>query len=295
MFSLETISACPVCNGTSFSPFLSCQDYLISHKTFAIQACDQCGFRMTNPRPDAASIGQYYKSDAYISHNDSGGGVIDTIYKRVRSYTLRSKLALINSLVKKPGRLLDMGCGTGSFLETCQAADWTVTGMEPDDDARRIASEKLNIPIAASLADVPTNPYDVITLWHVLEHIADLRSTVNQFHNLLSDTGSVLIAVPNSDSYDAKVFGAHWAAYDVPRHLHHFTPSTIKPLFEQEGFKLVTQKPMPFDAFYISMLSTRYQTGKTDYIKSIKTGLQSNLQARKTGNWSSLIYIFQKA
>lgn len=296
MASLETIGTCPVCKGTSFSPFLSCKDYLISNKTFGIQACDQCGFRMTNPRPDKASIGQYYKSDAYISHNDSGGGgVIDTIYKSVRSFTLRSKLALINSLVKQPGHLLDVGCGTGSFLETCQAANWRVTGMEPDDDARRIAGEKLKLEIADSLNNVPANRYDIITLWHVLEHIADLELTVAQFHNLLSDTGSLLIAVPNSDSHDAKVFGAYWAAYDVPRHLHHFTPATIKPLLEQGGFKLVDQKPMPFDAFYISMLSTRYQTGRTNYLKSVRTGLQSNMNARKTGNWSSLIYIFRKA
>lgn len=295
MASLETIVACPVCAGTSFSPFLSCKDYLVSDKTFAIQSCDQCGFRMTNPRPDAASIGQYYKSDAYISHNDSGGGIIDTVYKGVRSYTLRSKLALINSLAKRPGNLLDVGCGTGSFLETCQAAGWTISGMEPDDDARRIASEKLKTPIAERLTDVSANKYDVITLWHVLEHIADLESTITRFHQLLSDSGSLLIAVPNSDSYDAKVFGQYWAAYDVPRHLHHFTPTTIKPLFAKNGFTLMAQKPMPFDAFYISMLSTRYQIGRTDYVKSFLTGLASNRQARRTGDWSSLIYIFQKA
>jgi len=295
MASLETSSACPVCTGTSFSPFLSCTDYLVSNKIFTIQSCNRCGFRLTNPRPDAASIGQYYKSDAYISHNDSGGGVIGTIYKGVRSYTLRSKLALINSLVKRPGKLLDVGCGTGSFLETCQIAGWAITGMEPDDDARRVASEKLSTPLAERLADVPADQYDVITLWHVLEHVADLDSTIARFHQLLSDSGSLLIAVPNSDSYDATVFGPHWAAYDVPRHLHHFTPTTIKPLFEQRGFTLVDQKPMPFDAFYISMLSTRYQNGRTDYVKSFLTGLTSNRRAKRTGNWSSLIYIFQKA
>lgn len=295
MASLETISACPVCAGTSFSPFLSCKDYLISDKTFAIQSCNQCGFRMTNPRPDASSIGEYYKSDAYISHNDNGGGLIDTVYKGVRSYTLRSKLALINSLAKQPGKLLDVGCGTGSFLETCQVAGWTISGMEPDNDARRIASEKLKTPIAERLTDIPDNKYDVITLWHVLEHVADLESTITRFYQLLNDSGSLLIAVPNSDSHDAKTFGQYWAAYDVPRHLHHFTPTTIKPLFEQRGFTLVTQKPMPFDAFYISILSTRYQTGRTDYVKSFLTGLASNRQAKRTGNWSSLIYIFQKA
>ncbi len=295
MSSFETVKSCPVCAGTAFSPFLYCKDYLVSNQTFNIQACNTCGFRLTNPRPDASSIGGYYQSDEYISHNDSGGGLIGTVYKGVRSYTLRSKLALINSLTKKKGHLLDVGCGTGSFLETCQKDNWQITGMEPDAGARSVAMAKLNTTLASSLAEVPLKKYDVITLWHVLEHIAELEETVNRFHQLLSDSGSLLVAVPNSDSYDADAFGAYWAAFDVPRHLHHFTPETIKRLFEKHGFNLVAKKPMVFDSFYISMLSSRYQTGQTDYLKSVRTGLESNWRARKTGNWSSLIYIFRKA
>ncbi|QJD77951.1 class I SAM-dependent methyltransferase [Spirosoma rhododendri] len=295
MSSFETVQYCPVCSGTIFSSYVSCKDYLVSNQTFEIQSCDACGFRLTNPRPDAASIGQYYKSEEYISHNDSGGGLIGTVYKGVRSYTLRAKLALINSLVEKKGRLLDVGCGTGSFLETCQKDNWQIAGMEPDADARSVAKSKLNVALASSLAEVPQNQYNVITLWHVLEHIAELEKTVARFHQLLDDSGSLLIAVPNSDSYDAQTFGPYWAAFDVPRHLHHFTPETIKRLFEKHSFKLADKKPMVFDSFYISMLSSRYQTGQTDYLQSIRTGLQSNLRARKTGNWSSLIYIFKKA
>jgi 2-polyprenyl-3-methyl-5-hydroxy-6-metoxy-1,4-benzoquinol methylase len=193
------------------------------------------------------------------------------------------------------GQLLDVGCGTGSFLETCQKDGWQIAGMEPDADARSVATAKLNISLASTLADVPLSKYNIITLWHVLEHIAELDETIDRFHQLLSDSGSLLIAVPNSDSYDAHTFGAYWAAFDVPRHLHHFTPKTIRLLFEKHRFNLVAQKPMVFDSFYISMLSSRYQAGDTDYLKSIRTGLQSNWHARKTGNWSSLIYIFKKA
>ena len=167
-------------------------------------------------------------------------------------------------------------------------------GTEPDADARRITADKLQTEIKADLTSL-TETYEVITLWHVLEHIPNLNETIAQLRNLLSEQGHLLIAVPNSDSYDANYFGPYWAAYDVPRHLHHFTPKTIEPLFKKSGFTLIGQRPMLFDAFYISLLSTRYQSGQTDYLKSVRVGLQSNQQARRTGNPSSILYIFKKA
>ncbi|WP_317046666.1 class I SAM-dependent methyltransferase [Spirosoma pollinicola] len=214
----------------------------------------------------------------------------------VRNYTLRSKLNLINKLNGKPGQILDVGCGTGAFLESCRAGGWQVAGMEPDPDARAIAIEKLQAEIKPNLATLSTSqPFDIISLWHVLEHIPNLSESISMLHQLLKEQGTLLIAVPNSDSYDANYFKEYWAAYDVPRHLHHFTPSTIEPLFNKHGFVLVNKLPMVFDAFYIAMLSTRYQTGKTDYLKSVQVGLASNAQAKRTGNSSSLIYVLKKA
>ncbi|GAB3037611.1 hypothetical protein GCM10027185_45080 [Spirosoma pulveris] len=168
--------------------------------------------------------------------------------------------------------------------------------MEPDPDARVLAEKKLKGNVKPNLEALKgTEPFDIISLWHVLEHIPNLNESINQLHYLLAEQGTLIIAVPNSDSYDAQFFKEYWAAYDVPRHLHHFTPSTIQPLFNKYGFKLVKQLPMVFDAFYIAMLSTRYKTGKTDYLKSVQIGLSSNAEAGKTGNYSSLIYLFKKA
>ncbi|MVM39858.1 methyltransferase domain-containing protein [Spirosoma sp. HMF3257] len=293
---METITECPVCGANQFKPFLVCQDYLVSQQKFAIQACATCSFRLTNPRPDANSIGSYYKSEDYVSHNDESSGLINTAYRIVRNYTLRSKIKLINKLNGGQGRILDVGCGTGAFLESCQSAGWQVLGMEPDADARTIAQKKLQTEIKPNLnALTGIQPVDIITLWHVLEHIPNLNEVIPQLYQLVNDSGTLLIAVPNSDSKDAQYFKEYWAAYDVPRHLHHFTPSTIKSLFLKHGFTLVDQKPMVFDAFYIAMLSTRYQTGRTDYFKSIQVGLSSNAEAKRTGNSSSLIYLFKKA
>ena len=293
---METITLCPVCGNNDFSPFLVCKDYLVSSQDFAIQECQKCNFRLTNPRPNAKSIGTYYKSEQYVSHNDESRGLINIAYRLVRNYTLHSKLNLINKLNEGTGRVLDVGCGTGAFLESCQKANWHITGMEPDEDARAIAQKKLQADIQPNLkALVGSSSFDIITLWHVLEHIPDLNETIPQLHQLLAFKGTLLIAVPNSDSYDAQQFKQYWAAYDVPRHLHHFTPSTIEPLFKKHGFVLADKKPMVFDAFYIAMLSTRYETGKTDYLKSIRIGLASNREAQRTGNSSSVIYFFKKA
>lgn len=273
-----------------------CKDQLVSHEDFAIQRCDNCDFRFTNPRPDEATIGSYYKSEQYISHNDAGKGIIDIAYRAVRNYTLRTKLNLINKLNQKPGRILDVGCGTGAFLETCRKGGWEVMGTEPDFDARTIATEKLQITIKPDLNTlVGTNSFDIISLWHVLEHIPNLNQVIPQLHKLLAEQGTLLIAVPNCDSYDATYFGEYWAAYDVPRHLYHFTPATIDPLFKKHGFRLLAQQPMNFDAFYIAMLSTRYKTGSTNYLKSVQVGITSNNKAKQTGNSSSLIYLFGKA
>ncbi|WP_460976997.1 class I SAM-dependent methyltransferase [Spirosoma knui] len=293
---METVTQCPVCSSTQFKNFLICKDYLVSQQDFVIQECQQCSFRLTNPRPDSASIGTYYESDQYISHNDSGNGLISTAYRTVRNYTLCSKLNLITTLNKGKGSILDVGCGTGAFLETCKNGGWQIMGMEPDSDAREKAIDKLQIPVQASLEDIgDTQSYDIISLWHVLEHIADLEKAIVKLHSLLSKNGTLLIAVPNSASYDAMHFQQYWAAYDVPRHLYHFTPSTIQPLFNKYGFKLVDKKPMLFDAFYIAMLSTQYQTGKTDYVKSVQVGVQSNLKAGRSGQYSSITYLFRKA
>ncbi|AQG82610.1 methyltransferase [Spirosoma montaniterrae] len=293
---METVLACPLCNTTRFSPFLVCRDYLVSQQDFAIQQCDNCGLRLTNPRPDLSEIGNYYKSYAYVSHNDQGGGLINSIYRTVRSYTLKSKLSLLNKLNAGVGSLLDVGCGTGAFLETCQNGGWKIAGMEPDADAREVAEKKLNLSIAPSLDSISSElkQFDSITLWHVLEHIPNLGETLEQLRQLLTEQGTLIIAVPNSDSYDATHYGRYWAAYDVPRHLYHFTPATMKQLVEKHGMRIQKQIPMNFDAFYIALLSTKYRKGNTDYINSGWTGLVSNLKASTSGHSSSITYIIKK-
>ena len=292
---MEEVTQCPVCAGTSFSTYLTCEDQLVSHKLFTIQQCTNCSLLLTNPRPSPDSVGHYYKADTYISHNDTRAGMIDSVYRAVRSYTLSQKEKLIRSLNGGVGAMLDFGCGTGAFLDQCQQRGWRVTGFEPDTDARQLATERTKATVLKNVNDVPSRPeLDVITLWHVLEHVAELKQTLQVLANALRQGGYLLIAVPNPASADAAKYGANWAAYDVPRHLYHFTPTVLTALIETFGLKLQKQLPMRFDAFYIAMLSTKYRDGKTNYAESIRTGLQSNQEAATTGNYSSLTYIFKK-
>lgn len=291
--TLESLSTCPVCAGTHFSPCLTATDYLVSQAEFAIVQCDTCGFRFTNPRPTASSIGAFYESADYVSHHDDGRGPMDVAYRAVRSVALKQKVRLITTQHGGPGSLLDVGCGTGAFLVEAAQNGWTIAGVEPDSGAAQRAAERTGAAILPDVFTLPNDtPADVITFWHVLEHVHRLNETIERAAALLNPGGSILIAVPNLNSLDAKQFGPFWAAYDLPRHLYHFTPDTIVRLFANHGFSLQHQRGMPFDAFYIALISNRYKTGNSNPVGSLITGLRSNLKATQDGNFSSNIYVF---
>lgn len=290
---MKTISQCIVCGSNQFSPFLTCKDYTVSQENFNIVSCNACGFKFTNPRPDDAVLGDYYKAEEYISHTNTKKGLVNKLYHLVRSRTLKKKLDLVKSYVPR-GTILDYGCGTGMFLETCKNAGWETFGMEPDDEARKIASRS-NLNLFSDKGRINTyitdKQFDVITLWHVLEHVTDMEETLSFFKRRLTKNGILIIAVPNHVSFDAKHYKEHWAAFDVPRHLHHFEKKTIKQLVEASGFQLRETLPMKFDSYYVSLLSEKYKQGKTNMLKAFLIGLRSNLSASHE-TYSSSIYVF---
>lgn len=288
---------CPVCGASTIHPALEAKDYTVSGETFAIWHCDGCTARFTQDVPGKEGIGPYYQSDAYISHSDTKEGLVNRLYHRVRAITLRAKRKLVERACgKAAGHLLDIGCGTGAFLHTMQEAGWTVKGLEPDGGAREKAASLYGLsvdPIDGLFALAPGS-YDVITLWHVLEHVHDLRAYADHFRGLLKPGGTLIIAVPNYTSLDAAHYGSAWAAYDVPRHLYHFSPQSMEALLKPTGLSVVRLKPMWFDSFYVSMLSERYRHGKDHLIGAALTGLRSNFKAwGNTGRCSSVIYIIR--
>ena len=290
-----TIEKCLVCGSNQFEPFLVCKDYTVSKENFNIVSCVSCGFKFTNSRPEDSVLGDYYKAEEYVSHTNTKKGLVNKLYHLVRSYTLKKKIQLISSYVSR-GTILDYGCGTGMFLSACKTAGWDSIGLEPDDNARKMASEQgLNVfsDKDKTKTYITDKQADEITLWHVLEHVTDMGETLAFFKTRLKKDGVLIIAVPNHASYDADYYKEFWAAYDVPRHLHHFDLKSMRTLLEDTGFKLIETKPMKFDAFYVSMLSEKYKTGKVNLIKAFWIGLMSNLKAKNSSSYSSTIYIFK--
>ncbi len=289
---------CPVCNSDSIGPKLSARDHTVSQENFDIWECGACRLRFTQNVPGPEHIARYYQSEDYISHSDTSRGLINRGYQMVRKRTLRNKKTLvIASTGLKQGRLLDIGSGTGGFAKQMITAGWDVTGLEPDPGARKRAMEINGVELmeAGRLFSFEGGSYDSITLWHVLEHVHELHRYVEQMRFLLKQKGRILIAVPNYTSLDARLYGSHWAAYDVPRHLYHFSPRSLGVLMERHGMKILGHKPMWYDSFYISMLSSRYRNGTTNWIASLFNGLRSNLHAfGDVTRCSSVIYIIGK-
>ncbi|MBK6989819.1 MAG: methyltransferase domain-containing protein [Bacteroidia bacterium] len=293
---MQNLTTCPVCGGESSKKVMDCIDYTVSRETFSIVQCTKCGFKYTNPRPDDKEIGKYYESEEYVSHSNSKKGLINTVYHWVRNYSLRKKVELINNQAKK-GNLLDIGCGTGEFLSTAVANGWKGQGIEPNDKARyqAISNHKLNVLPESGIASLQNNNFDVITMWHVLEHVHTLNERVLEIYSLLKPGGKAIIAVPNCTSYDASVYGKEWAAYDVPRHLYHFTPETMKALFRKHKMDFVQSYPMKFDSFYVSMLTEKNVHKQNRLLPAFLNGFKSNLKTKNDAEkYSSVIYVFVK-
>jgi 2-polyprenyl-3-methyl-5-hydroxy-6-metoxy-1,4-benzoquinol methylase len=289
---------CPLCNSSSVFPVLSAKDYTVSGETFEVWHCDDCSNRFTQSIPSIEDIGPFYQSAAYVSHSDTKKGFVNSVYHIVRNYTLGAKKKLVQNLTaKKTGTLLDVGAGTGSFSHTMASAGWAITGLEPDSNAREVAQNKYGLSLlpADQLFALPENQFDLITLWHVLEHVHALHDYLKRFHDLLKPGGKIIIAVPNYTSKDAYFYKECWAAYDVPRHLYHFSPKGMEMVLKNSGFQMNSLRPMWFDSFYVAMLSEQYKAGSGNLPGAFWQGLLSNSKAfidPKKG--SSIIYAFEK-
>lgn len=289
---------CPVCGSAGISKVFNVKDNTVSQEYFEIYHCSNCQTRFTQNPPAPSGIGQYYKSEEYISHTDTSKGLINRLYRFVRNYSLNQKSKLIEKATGLTGGLLlDVGSGTGHFAAAMQKAGWRVTGLEPDEGAREVAKKHHSIDLLpeTELFNLPDNKFNAITLWHVLEHVHELKKYILSFKRLLAEKGKLFIAVPNYTSHDANVYQEYWAGYDVPRHLYHFTPATMQWLMKEFGLKIFDIRPMWFDSYYVSLLSSKYKDGNTKWLGAFWTGLVSNFKAMNdVKKCSSVIYIIGK-
>ena len=293
-----SINACPVCGCTHLKRVMTCTDFYASGEQFELYSCEDCGFTFTQGVPVEAEIGKYYETPDYISHTDTRKGAMNNIYHYVRSYMLGRKARLVaREAHRKTGRLLDIGTGTGYFADTMVRRGWKVEAIEKSPQAREFAKAHFNLDVKpeSALKEFAPDSFDVITLWHVMEHLEHLSEVWERLRELLTEKGVLIVAVPNCSSYDAKRYGEYWAAYDVPRHLWHFTPGTIQQLASRHGFIMAARHPMPFDAFYVSMLSEKHRGSSCSFLKGMYAGTLAwfNALGRKERS-SSMIYVFRK-
>ena len=291
-----TVDNCPVCSGLKFKPKIECIDHTYSKDFFNIVSCETCGFLITSPRPDDDSIGEYYKSESYISHTNSSSGFFNWMYQTARHYSIKKKVAILKQL-RPQGAHLDVGCGTGEFLNACKKSGFSTFGIEPSSTARKQAIENFGLKVKKNtdLKQFEKSSFDSISMWHVLEHVEKLDETVFQLARIVKPGGAIVVAVPNHKSWDADYYKEHWAAWDVPIHLWHFSERTIETLFSKHGFCLAEKKPMLFDSYYVSLLSEEFRHGRKKFFKSLIIGTISNILGAITKRGcSSTMYIFKK-
>jgi len=272
--------------------FLTVKDHSVSKETFDLYHDESLDMLITFPQPSLENLGKYYESEDYISHTDNKRSLFEKLYHFIKTIALKNKLHLINLLQPNKGRILDIGAGTGDFLSIAKKDGWQTIGVEPSTKAKSIAINK-GVSFVDLTTELANNSFDVISMWHVLEHVPDLDKQIKELKRLLKPKGTLLIAVPNFKSFDAKHYEKFWAAYDVPIHFWHFSKTAIKLLFEKEKMKLEKVLPMKFDSFYVSLLSEKYKSGKMNFIKAFYVGLLSNFKARKSFEYSSHIYIIR--
>ena len=274
--------------------YLNVKDHSVTKEEFQLLRNDSINLVYTHPQPKEEDLAKYYESEDYISHTDGQRTLFEKGYQFIKNIALKNKLKLIANLQQTKGTLLDIGAGTGDFLSLAQQAGWETIGVEPNEKAKSIAIKK-GVSFIDATASLEDHSIDVITMWHVLEHVPNIENQIKELKRLLKPTGTIIIAVPNFNSYDAKHYGSFWAAFDVPRHLWHFSKQAIKSLFEREALQLQKVLPMPFDAFYVALLSEKYKTGKMNPFKAFYIGCLSNWKGRKTLEYSSHIYIIKNA
>jgi 2-polyprenyl-3-methyl-5-hydroxy-6-metoxy-1,4-benzoquinol methylase len=290
---------CPLCSSSEISHFQTCTDYFVSKEVFDIYRCTKCGFIFIQDHPEESEIGRYYESDDYISHSDTSRGLTDKAYQVTRGIMLGKKKRMIKKITGlSSGNILDIGSGTGHFLNTMKNSGWEISGVEINPKAREYAASRFDIDTISpeNISTLPGNYFDCITLWHVLEHLQEPFKYMEEIARLLKNDGVCIVALPNSNSFDSKHYGKEWAAYDVPRHLWHFNPSTFTIFAGKNRLAVAEKRKLPLDVFYISILSEKYKGSKFALLTGTLNGIGFLIRSWfvESGN-SSIVYILKKS
>lgn len=286
------LMTCPVCGKANFRHFLSTKDYFLTNEKFNLDKCNHCDHVFTNPIPTLSTLSKYYDSPDYLSHTAAKWSITSSVYKLLRNQNIKNKYDLVKSF-KQGNSILDIGQGTGELLNYFKQKGWDVKGVEPNERAREFATTNYGTEVfdEPMLDKFEANRFDVISLWHVMEHVHDLGKRLKQITRLLDQNGYLFVAVPNIESPDSVKYGEKWAGLDVPRHLSHFTKKSMEYLLNMHDFKLIKMVPMKFDAYYVSLLSEKYLKNKLAILSAFSNGYRSNREAKRENNYSSMIFV----
>lgn len=292
---MKFYKSCPVCNSKKIFKKGEVKDFFLSKEIFSLYECKNCKVLFTNPRPENKELGKYYDSEKYLSHNTKKSGIFGKTYVILRQFNIKRKFQIVQNLISN-GKILDIGCGTGELLNFFQQRNWSCEGIEPNIMAREFAKKKyhLNVNDESNIKKIQNENYDIISMWHVLEHVPDINKRIEEVQRLLKKNGYLIIALPNPTSWDARFYKTHWAGYDVPRHLYHFTPEAFQVFANKHNFRIINILPLKLDSYYVSFLSEKYLKNRSQLIRALWNGFRSNLAGRKTKNYSSLIYVLKK-
>lgn len=272
--------------------YLHIKDYSVSNENFDLLIDTDLQLLKTYPQPKLENLNKYYESQNYISHTDSNRTLFEKIYQIVKKFSIKQKVKLISKYQPQKGVLFDIGAGTGDFLVAAKSKNWQTKGFEPNKNAKNLAISK-GITFSESIESVENQSVNVVTMWHVLEHVPDINYQMKQIKRILKPNGILIVAVPNYQSFDANYYKQFWAGFDVPRHLWHFSKKSIEIIVSHENMKLIKIKPMLFDSFYVSLLSEKYKTGKMNFFKAFYIGFISNCKGLFSKEFSSHIYIIK--
>ena len=265
------------------------KDHFLTQETFRIERDEKTGVLATRPTPE--NLSSYYEAKNYRSHGGQQKSLIDCLYSAAKVVRMRSKKRLVEKHHNSFGSVLDIGCGDGAFLAVFE--DKRVAGVEPSVRARELCVKK-GLVVVPSISDI-NETFDVITLWHVLEHLPNLKEDLIAIKSLLSDQGRLFVAVPNCKSWDAEYYGEFWAGYDVPRHVWHFDKESLERTLASAGFEITVHEPQIFDLFYVAYLSEKYKGGPFALSRAVLVGVYAVLTKKALKRPSALLLIAKKA
>ncbi len=265
------------------------KDYLVTGESFKVYLDENKIIGKTFPAPKKSEMFKYYDSNQYLPHSYNNKNLITILYSVVKRQMHRKKLEWMSRQLNHNSSVLDYGCGTGDFVNYLRSKSVMAYGYDPNI--------KFNLDSPDYLTnnfDWGVNKYDIIFLWHVLEHTHDPFVLLQSLKKLLKKNGKIFIAIPNFKSFDSTYYRKYWAGYDLPRHLWHFSRKSIYQIAEQNNFKIHTEKRLYLDAIYVSFLSEKYKSSRFPYLQGLIIGFISIFRSFFTKESSSFLFVFNK-